>query len=254
MKPILLIKIGGSVITDKNKPYTENRFLIKKIAKEISKIKKPLIIVHGSGSFGHTSATKYGGKKGYESKWGVAKVSFDAKWINQIVMEVFIEEKLPVISLSPMSMIIASGGKLSEKFFQVVEILLNQGLIPVVYGDVIWDKKWESTIFSGEKTLNEIAKYLIKNHYSIEKMIQLGSTKGVYDKNGKSIKIITQKDWSKIKRSFIQNNKIDVTGGMKHKVKNALELTRWNIETWIIHENNFSEAIEKGEITGTIIR
>ncbi len=76
---LTLIKLGGSVITQKDKEYTFKKSVVKRLAKEIKKSNKKVLIAHGSGSFGHTSALKYGGMNGYKDTWGIAKVARDAK-------------------------------------------------------------------------------------------------------------------------------------------------------------------------------
>src|SRR3989344_8960985 len=199
MKNITLIKLGGSVITDKDTPYKAKISVIRRLAKEIkgSGITS-LVIAHGSGSFGHTSAKEFGGKKGYKNKWGIAKVARDAMEINRIVMDILIDEGLPAISLRPMSMMMTSAGKVKDHFFKIIEEIINQDLMPVIYGDVIWDKKWKSTIYSGETTLNEIGKYLMKKGFNVDRIIQVGETNGVYDDKGKTIPQITKKNWASI--------------------------------------------------------
>jgi len=256
-EPVLLIKLGGSSITDKAIPYKVREGVIRRLAREIKKAdsKSSLIISHGSGSFGHTSASKYGGKKGYKSLLGIATVSVDAGRINQIVTDIFVEEGLPVISLSPSSMIVAQSGEIFNHFFEVVEELLNQDLMPIVYGDVIWDKKWKSTIFSGERTLNLIAQYLPRKGYKVDKVIQVGETDGVIDQNGKTIPMINKKNWEKVRKNIFPTTKLDVTGGMVHKVEEALDLATKKIETLLIsdRQNNLLNAIIRGSIKGTII-
>lgn len=256
MKQIILIKIGGSVITDKKTAYSADLTAIKKIAKALKKLDCKFIVGHGSGSFGHTSAEKYGGKKGYKSKWGIAKVCRDAMEINRIFMDIFIEEKLPVISLRPMSFMLTKDGKLAENFFQVIETVLNQGLIPVIYGDVIWDKRWKSCIYSGESTLNEIAIYLLKKGYEINKIVQLGNTNGVYNGKKKTIPLINSNNWCKIKKYVHKLKDPDVTGGMDHKVDIALKMADSGIKTWLINGKNVEDiknAINEKSIRGTKI-
>jgi isopentenyl phosphate kinase len=257
MKPIILIKLGGSSITDKSTPYKPRKNVIRRLANEIKEAgnKNSLIISHGSGSFGHTSAIKFGGIHGYKSKIGIATVSADAARINQIVTDIFIGEGLPVVSLSPMSMIISKKGKIDSNFFQVMEEVLMQGLIPLVYGDVIWDKSWQSTIFSGEKTLSEIAMYLMSRKYKVSKVIEVGETAGVYDKNGKTVNIINSRDFNRVGISFTKNGKIDVTGGMKHKVETALDLASKGISTIIVSDRlgNLKKALNGQRIEGTTI-
>jgi isopentenyl phosphate kinase len=75
-KDIICIKLGGSVITDKSTPYTARRETIRAIARTLQKIKKPLLITHGVGSFAHTSAKKYGGNNGLYGFMGDCKGKF----------------------------------------------------------------------------------------------------------------------------------------------------------------------------------
>lgn len=254
LNKLLCFKIGGSVLTDKNIPYTAKPATIRNIATGLKKIKLPLFIAHGSGSFGHTSAQKYGGKNGYESTLGIAKVARDAEEINRIVMDIFIQEGLPAISFSPRSFFLAEKGELQKSFLDPLLQALNQGLIPVVYGDVIWDSSQKSTIFSGETTLNIVCRFLKKEGKNIAKVIQLCDVDGVLDSNKKVIPEITNENWDKIKGYIKKSEVADVTGGMLHKVEDALSLAQDGIETWIINGNtlprisSFKEKLTKGTI------
>jgi hypothetical protein len=58
MKNLVFLKLGGSLITDKNKPYTSRPDKFTQIAHEIKSAlsRNPdlqLILGHGPGSFGH---------------------------------------------------------------------------------------------------------------------------------------------------------------------------------------------------------
>lgn len=256
-KEVILIKFGGSIITDKNVPYKARPDIIKRLAKELKGIKDTsIILAHGSGSFGHTSAKEFGGKKGYKSKWGIAKVARDAMEINRIVMDILVEEGLPAISLRPMSMIMTDDGKIKSHFFKIIEEVVNQDLMPVVYGDVIWDKKWKTTIFSGETTLNEIGLYLSKKGYKVNKIIQVGETNGVYDDNGKTIPAINKRNWKNMEQYVFSSKRTDVTGAMHHKIENALSISSSGIKTWItngITPNELFNALNNKNNHGTII-
>ena len=257
MKKVILIKFGGSIITDKNTPYKARPDVIRRLAKELKKIKDVSVVLsHGVGSFAHTSAKKFGGKKGYKSKWGIAKVAHDVMDINKIVMDILLEEGLPAVSLRPMSMMITDAGELKDNLFEIIEETLNQGLIPVVYGDVIWDKKWKSTIYSGERTLNEIGIYLKKKGFNVTRVIQVGETNGVYDNKGKTIPSISKRNWKSIQQYVFNSRRADVTGAMKHKIENALLIANKGIKTWItngIIPNQLFNVLHGKNIRGTII-
>ena len=63
-RPIIL-KIGGSVVTDKDGELAAKTEVINRIAEEIKRADiDNLILVHGGGSFGHPTAKKYGIKEG----------------------------------------------------------------------------------------------------------------------------------------------------------------------------------------------
>ena len=68
----VFLKLGGSLITDKDKPYTPRLDKLKELALEIKTVLDStpdllLILGHGSGSFGHTAAKKYGTRNGVQT-------------------------------------------------------------------------------------------------------------------------------------------------------------------------------------------
>lgn len=237
----VIIKLGGSLITDKTKPYTANFPVIKRLVREIIGANVHVIIIHGQGSFAHTSAKKYGGKKGYESLLGVATVFKDVMQINSIVMDELIKVKLPAVSFRPNSLFIANKGKMAFHNLEVIVEALKQGLIPVLYGDVILDKVWKTTIFSGETTTAYLVAYLQQRNMKISKIVQAGITDGVYDKEGKTIEEITLDNYKSIKKSISGSVSVDVTGGMLHKVEESLKVAKISIPTFIINGNRKNE-------------
>ena len=254
---LLCIKLGGSVITDKTKPYIARRATIRQIAKTLKKLQMPLLISHGVGSFAHTSASKYGGKNGYTSKTGIAKVFHDAATINHLVMDIFIEEGLPVVSFQPRSFLLSNKDHVKQVFFAPIIQALDQGLIPVIHGDVIMDEAQLTTIFSGETTLQILCKYLTRNNHPIKRVIQLSDVDGVYDKNKEVISEITSQSWQAIQHDVTVSSNIDVSGGMQHKVEESLELASQGIETMIINgrsKNVLEKVLDGQNVTGTVIK
>jgi len=99
---------------------------------------------------------------------------------------------------------------------------------------VILDLKTGCTIFSTEKVLTILAKEM-KDEYKI-RMIYCTNTDGVYNERGKTIKKITSKNFGRLKNSILEAKGVDVTGGMLHKVEEALNLaSKEGVETVIIN-------------------
>jgi isopentenyl phosphate kinase len=264
MKEIILIKLGGSLITDKSRPMTPRPDIIHRLGAEIksalSKKKNiQIILSHGSGSFGHIPAKKYGTADGFKNKLGRlgACITNDvAAKLNRIVVQELISAGLPVAFIPPSSIFIAENGKPNKIFINPVLVLLNKGIIPVLYGDVIWDTKRGSSIFSGETCLKIISRELIKRDWKIIRDIQLGIEKGVLDENGKVIPLITSEKFKKLNREIGGSANQDVTGGMWHKVKESLEMAKSGIETLIACgaiKGLAYKAITGKKVSGTII-
>lgn len=242
MKELILIKLGGSVITDKSKPFTARTDVIRKLAKEIKKDflgkNSDLIIGHGGGSFPHVPASKYQTQKGIinkDSVWGFCETADAAIQINRIVIKEFLKLKVPVASFAPLSFIYNS-----KTIFEHIKKALDIGIVPVIYGDVIMNQKQGFEIYSGEKTLDLLANKLSKFYKKI-KIIYYTDTSGVYDDKDKTIPLITPENFKEIKKFLKGSENIDVTGGMIHKVEESLALVK-NIDAEVYITNGLSRG------------
>lgn len=224
MKNLIFVKLGGSLITDKSKPYTTRDDVIKRLCKEIHEGRdgKPLLIGHGGGSFPHISASKYETHKGVinEKSWeGFARVQNDAATLNRIIVSSLIEAGENAISIQPSASCIARNDSIIEWYTKPIETSLSEGLIPVPYGDVCLDEKKGCCIISTE----EIFRFL-SERLKPERIIMVGKTDGVLDSKGETIKEITKDNYEGIKKDVLSSDGIaDVTGGMVLKVEKAFE-------------------------------
>lgn len=243
-KQLIIIKLGGSIITDKTKPYTPNKKAIKSLVEEIKSANIPVVIIHGQGSFAHTSAKKYGGKKGYKNKLGVAMVFYDAMQMNSIVMQELLKAKIPAVSFRPNSLFIAHKGMLKNNNLQPVVEAIKQGLVPVLYGDVIMDTDWQTTIFSGEVSARYLALFLARQKIGVQKIVQVGLTDGVLDAKKKAVQNISTESFGNIKKDIFSSKTTDVTGGMLHKVEEGISLAKLGIPTVILNGTRKNELLK----------
>jgi len=56
---MLLVKLGGSVLTDKARLRTARRAAIRRLASELAAVRQSLLVVHGAGSYGHILARRH---------------------------------------------------------------------------------------------------------------------------------------------------------------------------------------------------
>ena len=264
MRKLVLIKFGGSLITDKTKPFTAKPKTIKRLCLEFTRTKrktnKLFILGHGGGSFPHVPATKYKTAEGIindRSYQGIAVVQDTAAQFNRIIVDQFLKAGENAFGLHPSSFMIAQNGEIKKSFLEPILKLLEFGMLPVVYGDVGLDLKKGCCILSSENILNHLALKLKRKGYLIERIVLAGITDGVYDSKGKTIRKLTPEKFKKLKKEIGASDGIDVTGGMLHKVSEAMKLAEKGIETLVINgkaEGNLKKAILGQKVKGTIIK
>ena len=231
---LILLKLGGSLITDKAQPLTAREGLIRQLAGEIAAFRKghpevALVIGHGSGSFGHAVASQYQTQNGVHTpeEWqGFAEVWQAAHQLNQIVIRHFAEAGLPAITFAPSAGIIADAREVITWDLAPLRAALAQGLIPVVLGDVIFDRTLGGTIFSTEK----IFQYLTPALHP-DQLLLAGIEKGVYSDPAHPeaiIPIITPENHAAVLPQLSGSHHADVTGGMRSKVDLMLTLAQQN--------------------------
>jgi isopentenyl phosphate kinase len=249
---LIFLKLGGSLITDKTKPLTPRPEVLQRIAAEIARAihKNPrlrLVIGHGSGSFGHAVANQYQTQSGGNDRdyWhGFAEVWLAARELNQIVIQHLKEAGLQAISFPPSAGVVADNKALESWDIRPIDLALSHGLIPVVQGDVIFDRTLGGTIFSTE----QIFQYLAKQFHPAE-ILLAGRDRGVYHNQGQPRDIIhkiTPANIKEILPGITGSEAVDVTGGMLAKVQLMLSLLQ--------DDPSLEVQVFSGEEKGNILR
>jgi isopentenyl phosphate kinase len=260
---LVFLKLGGSLITDKTRPYTPRPEKLDDLAAQIAVAMQDhpdmqLILGHGSGSFGHQAASRFGTRNGVASveAWrGLAEVWYQASALNRIVVETLHHAGLPVITLSPAASITAHEGKVSVWNLYPLTTALNQGLLPVIHGDVAFDDEQGGTILSTEDLFSHLARKLHPNL-----ILLAGLEAGVWEdfpSRTNLIKELTPQNSGKLLPNLGRSASMDVTGGMQTKVNEMLALVEEvpGLEVLIFsgeEPGNLRQAL-LGNTPGTII-
>ncbi|MBE0699835.1 MAG: isopentenyl phosphate kinase family protein [Anaerolineaceae bacterium] len=232
MHDLTFLKLGGSLITDKNQPQTVRKEILARLADEIASARKAqpglrLILGHGSGSFGHTAAKKYATRQGVHTadEWlGFAEVWKAARALNQIVVEALQESSLPLIAFPPSAAVSARDGRVLRWDISPIQAALSAGLIPLVNGDTIFDEQRGGTILSTEDLFIYLAGQLNPG-----RILLAGIEEGVwadFPACTQLIERITPNTFPSLQAKISGSASVDVTGGMLEKVKSMIELTQ----------------------------
>ena len=167
-QPVIFLKLGGSLITDKDQPYTVEKSTLIRISSEIHLFLQHnpgmrMIIGHGSGSFGHTSAAKYHTRQGVKTpeEWGgFQKVCFDARSLDQIVLQNLQSAGVPAISFPPSTQVICKNHEIKSWDLSFIQRSLDNGLIPLIFGDTVLDDGIGGTILSTEDLFIHLTRHI----------------------------------------------------------------------------------------------
>ncbi len=224
------LKLGGSLITDKSRPSTARMEVIERLAAEIAHAFREnpglrLVLGHGSGSFGHAAAKQYGtraGVKKLEGWRGFAEVWFQAGALHRIVIDVLHAAGLPAISFPVSAGALTKNGIVESWDINPVKEALKNGLLPVTYGDVVFDVALGGTILSTEDIFAHIARQIRPS-----RILLAGLEPGVwadYPARTKIVSEITPKNIAEFAAALGDSAGTDVTGGMASKVNQMLEV------------------------------
>ena len=245
---MILIKLGGSIITNKEKPLSARRKTIDNILNQIKRIREPKILVHGGGSYGHYWSVKYDmhTKPAKYDMRGVSIVKNSMIDLNKIILDSAVKNRINAYCLPPTDFM--NGNKPIKNKILTINEIAKSGLTPVTYGDALWFGKKKSYILSGDVIMSMIGK-ILKPRLSIFVL----DVDGVYS-NTKSKKLIH--DFKK-EKPIISKNKIDVTGGMTRKITEATNMSKSGLKVFFVNGNKpkrILDAVSGKKFEGTIFR
>jgi isopentenyl phosphate kinase len=206
-----------------------------------------IILGHGSGSFGHVPASKYHTRQGIHSteEWqGFAEVWQEASELNHLVMQTLELASLPVMVFSPSATVIARDGKVAIWNLIPLRSSLEEGQLPVVYGDVAFDLVRGGTILSTE----DLFSYLVPI-FRPTLLLEAGIEPGVwqdYPMNTRLLREITPQSFPLIQAGVKGSATTDVTGGMLDKVYQVL--------TMVERVPGLNASIFPAELPGSLLR
>jgi isopentenyl phosphate kinase len=236
MHELVFLKLGGSLITDKTRPYTARVDKLADLVQQIAAVRAStpdlrLVLGHGSGSFGHTAAKEYKTREGTDFPredaryWkGFAEVHFQATRLNDLVMIALHEAGLAALAFAPAGSVTARQGQITAWDIRPIQAALENGILPVVYGDAVFEEVRGGTIVSTEDLFEYLARGL-----SPDRILLAGLEPGVWeDFPGRTrlLNEISPKSYATLRAGVGSAIGVDVTGGMGSKVEQMLKLVQ----------------------------
>lgn len=235
----LLIKWGGSVITDKSRENTLKPELLKRLADELSRYLElhpdcRVILGHGAGSFGHPQAYRYLRGEAVQRQALGAEVKKAVRRLNHFVLEALSRRNCCVEAYHPSDY---------ENLDAWAEALKNGvgSCIAVFHGDLVGGE-----IFSTEQLMLRLTG-------QVDRVILVTDQDGVMGEKG-LLKKVSVENLDAI--ASLESDSFDVTGSMRRKVELMLQMKgapQRSIVNGLVPERFYLELLEQNEIKTQII-
>jgi isopentenyl phosphate kinase len=219
-----IVKLGGSVVTDKDRPEALDGPALDRAADAVADALaagevSDLVLVHGAGSFGHHHASEHGVSKteGSGEARAAVEIHGSMKTLNDFVLARLHDRDVPAVPVHPFSASRRDEAAALSLMTEQVETMLGEGFVPVLHGDVVAHAGEGVTILSGDEVVTAIAEDLGAGSVGF-----CSTVPGVLDDEDEVIHEITAYD--EVAQFLGGSDATDVTGGMAGKVRALLDL------------------------------
>lgn len=256
--PVRIVKLGGSVITDKSASTGVLRQeVLERLAREVVAAGGETVVLHGAGSFGHPGAKRYRLKEGLEHEGaiaGAAEVRLQVELLQRAVCEAVRAAggapwPLPASSVARMR-----DARPRQIDWEIFDAALGRGFVPVSGGDVVIDEIQGVSILSADDIAQALARHLHPSH-----VVFAVDQDGVFDRDPSDPGArLIQRLKANEKPGFTgaAGAGDDVTGGMAAKVAVAQAIAMGGSRVRIVNglkPGRVFEALKGQPVEGTEI-
>ncbi len=253
---MLLVKLGGSVLTDKARLRTPRRAAIRRLAQELGAARAPLLVVHGAGSYGHILARKHKLNEGGATsakRTAAARVQADVKTLDGLVVDALIKAGLAAIPIPPSSVLSLDDGHVSSVDLTPFIEFSSMSFTPVTFGDVVRDLRRGFSVCSGDLMMLELARA-----FRPERAVFVADVDGLFtadpkiQQRARLLESVKRADLAHVK--FGAASRTDVTGSIEGKVQRMFEIADHVGECLIVNgnvKNRVRDALRGRRVVGT---
>jgi isopentenyl phosphate kinase len=236
-------------LTDKARASTVRKDIVRMVAQQIADAKAgDLVLVHGAGSFGHPQAATYLYKG--RSVSDVWKTHRAVSSLNTLFINELHSQSVPALPIHPLDSITLNAGRIAYFDMTVLHLMLQNGTIPVLHGDIVIDSADGFNILSGDQIITYLAQRMQPEKIGIGTDVD-----GIMYK-GEKIAHLNASEFENYREDIVGSSVVDVTGGMLRKVSELVEIAKAGIQSEIFNatrEGNITKFLMSNRQVGTII-
>jgi isopentenyl phosphate kinase len=243
---IKLVKIGGSVLTDKQQPYSFNSAQARAIAADIRLSGTVPVIVHGTGSRAKGIGRHYYTQAGWaRDALGFQMTCSRIRRLQEEVAAALRDEGVLCCPLQANALFHPGSGALDLYSTGPLRRLVDSGVAPLLCGDVLAEGPGIFRIVSSDAIAVTIAKRM-----RVSDCVFATDVDGVFGAGGQLLPVVTEPGAA----AAVGSDQRDVTGGMSAKISAALLIAGTGALTSIVNgriRGRVRDALARREVKGT---
>ncbi len=253
---MLLVKLGGSVVTEKAHLRTPRSAAIRRLARELASLGESLLIVHGAGSYGHILASRHRLNEGGSTlprRQVAARVQADVRELDGLVVRALNRAGLAAIPIPPSAVLSLDDGRVSAMDLTPFLEFASMEFTPVTFGDVVRDVRRGFSVCSGDLLMLELARA-----FRPKRAVFAADVDGLFTVDPKRrraarlLETVGPDDLSRIE--FSSSSRTDVTGSIEGKLRRMFEIADHAGECLIVNgnvKNRVRDALRGRHVVGT---
>jgi isopentenyl phosphate kinase len=247
----VVVKLGGSFITEKDRLFTFREKEVKEAVKALRKTGRDFAIVHGGGSFGHPVAKRFGlsGKDFSKPSAGVSETRLAMHNLSYLVYIQLGTAGFKPFLLNSSSFIRMDGGPISS-YASMLKELVRTGLTPLSHGDV-------QLFYEGYRIVSgDHLAYLFCKALKPSRMVFIFDQPGILKSAGDPASVVREMTVAQAEELRLQGAE-DATGGIAEKVRSACKIASLGVETCFVSgfdTDGLIKAVTGEKFSGTVLR
>mgnify|MGYP001618079818 CR=1 FL=1 len=152
-----LVKLGGSLLTDKAEESSFRRPSTRRLLAEVAKANLPTVLLHGAGSFGHPQAARHRLGEAKAKPDGVSEILAAVGALAAQVVSLAHEAGLRPLAFPLHQAVRVEGHGLADLPFEGIGRAIEEGYTPVLHGTLVRDPTLGWRVVSADELMQELA-------------------------------------------------------------------------------------------------
>lgn len=170
MKPLYVLKIGGSIITEKDEVHY-SKVRTELLQEIFTNLRAPLlhgdfrlILISGAGGhlhhLAHTHALKTGLTGERAQTIGALQTRAACQRLAADIADIALAADIPLCTVQAGAVVEQTQNKISSMHIRSIENALKQDMVPLLGGDIVFDEAFGMSICSGDSTGSQLCSQL----------------------------------------------------------------------------------------------